>query len=293
MQNALWIILIIFSILALSFTAWTYSTREPFTLESSGAIPDHVWQTYKTKDLPLKAKECQKTWHSVFADSDYTLCDDTDLERFMHDHFDADVNAVFHAFPLGVMRADVWRYAVMYVHGGIYSDIDSVALKPRSAWNIREQDKVIIALENDVHFCQWTLVSVPRHPLFEYVLTLIVEEAQRGVDVSQEHFVHQHTGPGMWTRAIHQFLGFPKEQKAQHTYRLFQTTERARFEKWGIRLESERFFSKEMVKNLFGSTQFGDGYVSWMVQRDALTRQTRDSSTEKGTIMSHPPTNDL
>jgi mannosyltransferase OCH1-like enzyme len=274
MQKAIWIIFLL-SILALSFAAWNYSTREPFTLENSGAIPDHVWQTYKTKELPPKAKECQKTWQTVFAGSEYSFLDDTDLNAFMEQHFDADVNTVFHAFPLGVMRADLWRYAVMYVHGGMYSDIDSVALKPRSAWNIRSQDKVIIALENDVHFCQWTLASVPQHPLFKFVVRLIVEEAQKGIDTSQEHFVHHHTGPGMWTRAIHQFLGYPKEQKARHTYRLFQTTDRARFEKWGIRLESDTYFSKEMVKNLFGSTQFGDGYISWMEQRKALQNATQ------------------
>lgn len=235
-------------------------------------VPDRVWQTYNTEDLPPKAQECQNTWKTHFASSAYALHDDAKILDFMQTHFDSEIVDVFQGFPLGVMRADMWRYAVLYIHGGIYSDIDSKALQPRSRWNIRSEDKVIIAVENDIHFCQWTLVSVPQHPLFKTVLDLIVRTAQEGIDVSDEHFVHKHTGPGIWTRAVHEFLGYPIEQKAQHTLVLYQTTDRTRFERWGIRLEDRTYFSRKMVQNLYGSTQFSDGYVSWMDQRDALRR---------------------
>ena len=243
--------------------------KEPF---EDMTIPDLVWQTYKTVELPPKAKECQNTWKTHFATSTYALYDDAKIEAFMRKHFDPKVVAVFLRFPLGVMRADMWRYAALYIHGGIYSDIDSQALQPRAGWNIRAEDKVIIGVENDVHFCQWTLASVPRHPLYKAVLDAIVSTAEEGIDVSNEHFVHKHTGPGIWTRAIHEFLGYPIEQKAQHTFHLYQTTDRLRFQKWGIRLEDRTFFSRKVVKNLYGSTQFSDGYVSWMEQRDALRR---------------------
>jgi len=247
---------------------------EMFHLESFQrlTIPELVWQTYKTIELPPKAKECQNTWKTHFASSAYALLDDAQILDFMQTHFDPEIVAVFQQFPLGVMRADMWRYAVLYIHGGMYSDIDSKALQPRAGWNIRDEDKVIIGVENDIHFCQWTLASVPRHPLFKAVLDAIVRTAREGIDVSNEHFVHKHTGPGIWTRAIHEFLGYPIEQKAQHTFHLYQTTDRDRFQKWGIRLEDRAFFSRKVVKNLYGSTQFSDGYVSWMEQRDALRR---------------------
>ena len=31
--------------------------------------------------------------------------------------------AVFESFPLGVMRADMWRYSVIHAQGGIYADV--------------------------------------------------------------------------------------------------------------------------------------------------------------------------
>lgn len=41
-----------------------------------------------------------------------------------------------------------------------------------------------------------TLVSVAKHPLFGAVIQAIVQAAKNGIDISNEHFVHAHTGPG-------------------------------------------------------------------------------------------------
>ena len=32
------------------------------------------------------------------------------------------------------MRADMWRYAILYAFGGIYADIDVLALHPMEQW---------------------------------------------------------------------------------------------------------------------------------------------------------------
>ena len=33
--------------------------------------------------------------------------------------------AVYSSFPIGVMKADFFRYAVLLAHGGIYADVDT------------------------------------------------------------------------------------------------------------------------------------------------------------------------
>ena len=42
----------------------------------------------------------------------------------MNASFDNATVAAYRSFPLGVMRADMWRYAVLYDRGGLYADID-------------------------------------------------------------------------------------------------------------------------------------------------------------------------
>jgi hypothetical protein len=235
----------------------------------SNYIPLNIWQTYKTDQLPEQAKECQKSWKTQ-SNYHYHFMDDTQIETFMKKHFTNKVYQTFKKLPLGVMKADMWRYCVLYVHGGIYTDIDSVAIQPLKDWKIRKSDRIIFGLENDVHFCQWTILSEPKHPILAKVIELIVDEAEKGMDTSTEHFVHKHTGPGIWTRAVQLTLGFKEDARAIDTYKEYikQTDKNNTFQQLGVRIENEKYFSGEKVRNLYGSTQFGDGYVSWMEERN-------------------------
>jgi|688.fasta_scaffold69237_5 hypothetical protein len=255
-----------------------------YTLPSeirSDYIPLKIWQTYKTDQLPEKAKECQLTWKDQ-PNYHYHFMDDAQIDQFMKKHFSSDIYKTFNSLPMGVMKADMWRYCVLYVHGGIYTDIDSIALQPLEDWKIQESDRIIIALENDLHFCQWTILAEPGHPILKKVIDLIVKEAKNGIDTSTEHFVHKHTGPGIWSRAVQLTLGFPEYQSASDTYKLYLTNKDKSdsvFQKLGVRIENDQYFAGEKVKNLYGSTQFGDGYVSWMDERDKII--SAEKSTTK------------
>jgi hypothetical protein len=122
------------------------------------------------------------------------------------------------------MRADFWRYAILYAEGGVYADVDTRCLRGMAHWfedlsnlpgsipeamvgrwpSMRpaynelgwEGCKAVIGLENGVHFCQWTIATVPAHPVLRRVLEMIVERARLGIHLDHEHFVHEHTGPG-------------------------------------------------------------------------------------------------
>lgn len=76
------------------------------------------------------------------------------------------------------MRADFWRYAILYARGGLYADVDVTSLRPLQQW-LPPQDNeakglplegkyrqyswdscaAVIGLENDMHFCQWVSVG--------------------------------------------------------------------------------------------------------------------------------------
>jgi hypothetical protein len=264
--------LILIFILLLVGIAWVQRVRTRDGFERF--IPLNIWQTYRTHHLPIEAQECQKSWLAQ-AKYAYKLLDDAEIDAFMSQHFDARTVRVFRKFPLGVMRADMWRYCVLFVHGGIYADVDAKALRPIAEWGLRTDDQMVIALENDLHFCQWTIASAPRHPILKKVIELIVAEMEKGIDYTNEHFVHQHTGPGIWTRAIHLTLGFPIQQKARFTHKLAQDpAHQERFRKAGVRIEDRPFFFSVNVRNYFGSTQFKSGYHSWIAERDQLLQPT-------------------
>ena len=45
-------------------------------------------------------------------------------DTFMASSFDNDTVTAYRGFPLGVMRSDMWRYAVLYERDGLYADVD-------------------------------------------------------------------------------------------------------------------------------------------------------------------------
>jgi mannosyltransferase OCH1-like enzyme len=41
---------------------------------------------------------------------------------------------MFRNYPLGVMRADFWRYLIVYIFGGFYTDIDTIPIQKFTDW---------------------------------------------------------------------------------------------------------------------------------------------------------------
>lgn len=198
---------------------------EPFEEEEwkKHTIPHKIWQTYVQSDLPESAKKCQNTWFDQ-AGFKYNFMNDNQIDYFIKKHFNNKIYKAFKALPLGVMKADMWRYCVLYKYGGVYSDIDSKLVKPLSQWNIKNEDKLIIGLENSVHFCQWTIACVAKHPILWNVIEAITEDVLAGIDTTDPHFVHKYTGPGIWTRVIKENLEMQSKsvEEIYHMYKEYQ-----------------------------------------------------------------------
>lgn len=200
------------------------------------------------------------------------LHDDTEISHFIDHEIGGNLAQLFHQLPLGVMKADVWRYAVLFKFGGIYADIDTTCTVALDSWQLTDHE-LWVALENEVHFCQWTIATVPRHPLLALVLQLVEERLLKGIDSTCEHFVHQDTGPGIWTAAIRQYL------KLQHlTPRDIYEHHRESAAKLGVKILPACSFHGRLVDHAFGSRQYLDGYISWTAERIQLQTRSQTSS---------------
>jgi alpha 1,6-mannosyltransferase len=207
--------------------------------DSAAPITHQLWQTSKSKDLGKRASLLHSSWKQLNPGMIVTLVNDTEAADFVSSFYGPEVSQLYAAYPLGVMRADLWRYLVVYAQGGVYSDIDTQCLKPLAEWfpprprsegagdfvsdnsnwtapgpvqfsNLSWDDcSMVIGLENDVHFCQWTFASVPGHPVLRSVLHVALRSLEGGMQCAYDHMVHAHTGPGVWTEGIRKALGLP------------------------------------------------------------------------------------
>ncbi len=55
---------------------------------------------------------------------------DADCIRFLTEHFGESVADLFRTIPKGMYKADLWRLCKLYIHGGIYADVDLVPHEP-------------------------------------------------------------------------------------------------------------------------------------------------------------------
>lgn len=145
--------------------------------ETYGRIPKRLWQTYKTLRPPLDAMDAYWSWKEQNPDLPMFTHDDDLASNCIKHIYGTDMHAMYQAFPLPVMRADFWRYAILYAFGGIYADIDVQALKPIERWLPPIPDgqdwppdgslkpeagwddcSIVIGVEGKLHFCQWVSV---------------------------------------------------------------------------------------------------------------------------------------
>jgi mannosyltransferase OCH1-like enzyme len=86
-------------------------------------IPCNIYQTWYTKDLPPKMKSVVDLLKSQNPEFKHYLFDDNDCREFIKNNFGEDVLNAYNSLIPGAYKADLWRYCVLFINGGIYMDI--------------------------------------------------------------------------------------------------------------------------------------------------------------------------
>jgi mannosyltransferase OCH1-like enzyme len=86
-------------------------------------IPLKLYQTWFTKNLPEKMALNVEKLKKDNPEFEYYLFDDDDCRKLIKDNFDSDVLNAFDSLIPGAFKADLWRYCILYINGGIYLDI--------------------------------------------------------------------------------------------------------------------------------------------------------------------------
>lgn len=86
-------------------------------------IPLCIYQTWHNKILPTKMQECVNNLKRVNNEFNYFLYDDDECRNFIKDNFDSNVLNAYDKLLPGAYKADLWRYCILYLNGGVYLDI--------------------------------------------------------------------------------------------------------------------------------------------------------------------------
>merc|ERR1712196_195025 len=126
------------------------------------------------------------------------------------------------------------------------------------------------------------IASVRGHPALMHAFCKIMERAANGLDVRQMHFVHRHTGPGVWTRALQQVLRLdPEVNRNSSRYQYNQVNHE--LDQCGVAQASglgiclfDWNFTKNLTKNTYlsmWSKEERGNLPSWLTQRQNLANK--------------------
>lgn len=173
-------------------------------------IPKIIWQTYKTKydELPYDAKICSETWKKLNPEYEYRYMSDDEIYNFVKDKYGEKMLNLMKSFKVNVMKADLWRYLIIYEYGGLYTDIDTICQVPINKWLNADNNKMVVAPENDLHYAQWTFAAEPKSPIVKNIIDLVVSRC-KNIDYDKPSFVHYYTANDVFTEGIRSFFNLP------------------------------------------------------------------------------------
>ncbi|KAH3537729.1 hypothetical protein KXW19_002250, partial [Aspergillus fumigatus] len=213
--------------------------RYQFPYDLENRFPAYIWQTWKYTPASMWFSEdlrpAEASWTELHPGFVHEVIPD-DTQRHLVKYLYGSVPEVFEAYdsmPLPVLKADFFRYLILLARGGIYSDIDTYALKPAVDWLPGELDLAtvgfVIGIEADpdrpdwhdwysrrIQFCQWTIQAKPGHPILRDIVAYITEEALRmkkkGIlkEGKMDKTIVEFTGPAAWTDAVFRYFNNPE-----------------------------------------------------------------------------------
>jgi hypothetical protein len=165
-------------------------------------IPKKIYQTWETKDIPDKIQQKINEMMEVNPEYSHELYDDSDRFFFIKENYGKQVSDAYESLNLGVAKADLWRYAILYKNGGIYLDLDSQIYSNLNSL-IDENDKAIISREGNPNtFVQWCLMFDKNHPILENTLKRCIYNI---LNKTTEN-IFRLTGPALFSDSIREVL---------------------------------------------------------------------------------------
>lgn len=96
------------------------------------AIPKiihQVWEGRMEPKMPTRLQVLARTWQEQNPDWEYHLWNGEEMDELVARHF-PEYLSMYRSFPYNVQRRDTIRYMILYVYGGLYTDLDTECFRP-------------------------------------------------------------------------------------------------------------------------------------------------------------------
>jgi mannosyltransferase OCH1-like enzyme len=182
-------------------------------------IPNIIHQTFISRKLPPEINRIVLHNKRMCHQCKFVFYDDQECDNFIKNNFSKEVYDAYKTINdvYGAMKADFFRYCVLFKIGGIYLDIKSVIKFPIFKI-INKQDTCILdILRSDLEpyrmftptHEQWLLIFAPNHPYLLRMINMMVYYIGKryiprlvNYNLDTKGKILHITGPDAFTKAV-------------------------------------------------------------------------------------------
>jgi len=172
-----------------------------------------MFQTWETTNI-CEMKKLTESWISHNPTYKYHLFDEDMRKKCIKEHFDENIYRAYCRIIPGGAKADLWRFCVLYIYGGVYIDIDTFCYNSIDIFLNEEIEFMsVVDLNNSPNigkhnlFCTF-IATIPKHPILLDSINRIVYHVEKNII---PHSCLDFTGPGVLGRATNTYLHLDEE----------------------------------------------------------------------------------
>lgn len=198
------------------FAIYNINHKQIWVNENEIKIPKIIHQTWCSKDKNDSIDNLRKTWINNNPDFKYIYYDDNDINDFIKTYFSSDIYNCYKRIIAGTLKADFFRYCVLYIHGGFYIDIDNSCIKPLA--EVIEPNTTLVtttdhcSIEKSDRIYQAFLGSVPHCKLFMMMIKHIMKNMNAGYF---KYDLFQLSGPVIFSDLLKKYINHNGKQKVR------------------------------------------------------------------------------
>jgi len=140
--------------------------------------------------------EAAQTWINLNPQYEYNFYDKHDRYNFIANNFEPKITKAYLSLNSGAGQADIFRACVIYLKGGIYSDLDQECLIPLNNYIPNDADCLTGIDRNTPH--QSFLAYSPKHPIIKL-----------WIDLGIDRILNNKPLLGPWAGRLAGFMGPP------------------------------------------------------------------------------------
>jgi len=152
-------------------------------------------------------RECLSRFNELYSDYTIKLYGNVDIYTLINKYYPEHLDNV-KKIEVGAVLADIFRYLILYLEGGIYSDMDVEPLKKiDNLHKINEFDIVVGYEFFPTQICQWFIYTKPKQRVFLECYLQCISNIENLINLDKKsieynNIIMNNCGPQLFTKKI-------------------------------------------------------------------------------------------